>query len=199
MTVPILILAGGSSTRMGERNKLLESVEGQPLLRLQAWRALKASREVSVLIRPGQPALKRAVAGLPIRLMTVNEAFEGMGGSIRAGTRAHLRHKCFLMMLADLVDIEANDMRQVINARATEHGPWAWRGATEDGTPGHPILFEQQIYADLLNLRGDDGGKHVMEKHADKVRLIPLLGKRARTDLDTVEEWDAWRAQKDEA
>ncbi len=178
---------------MGARDKLLELVDGQPLLRLQAWRALKASREVTVLIRPGQPALKRAVAGLPVRLMTVTEAFEGMGGSIRAGTRAHLRHKCFLMVLADLVEIEATDMRDVIAARSTEHGPWVWRGATEDGKPGHPILFEQAIYADLLNLRGEDGGKSLMERHADKVHLVPLPDQRARRDLDTPEEWAAWR------
>ena len=198
MTVPILILAGGSSTRMGDRNKLLEIVEGQPLLRLQAWRALKASRDVTVLMRPGQPALKRAIAGLPVRLLTASEAIEGIGGSIRVGTRAHLRHKCFLMMLADLVEIEANDMRKVIAARATDHGPWAWRGATEDNKPGHPILFEQSIYADLLNMRGDTGASEILAQHADKVKLVPLPGQRARLDLDTPEDWDAWRASQAE-
>lgn len=196
MTVPILILAGGSSSRMGSRQKLLEPVQGHPLLRLQAWRALKASRDVTVLIRPGQPALKRAVAGLPVKLLTAPEAFEGMGGSIRAGTRSQLRNKCFLMLLADLVEIEASDMRAVITARAKKNGPWIWRGATEDGQPGHPILFERAIYGELLNLRGDQGGKSIMEAHADKVMLIPLPGQRARTDLDTPEDWDAWRASK---
>lgn len=181
---------------MGPRHKLLEDVNGQPLLRLQAWRALKASRDVTVLIRPGMPALKRAVAGLPVRLLVATEAFEGMGGSIRAGTRANLRAKCFLMMPADLVEIEASDMRAVINARATENGPWFWRGATQDGKPGHPILFEASSYAELLNLRGDQGGAEIMQRHPDKVQLVPLPGQRARTDLDTPEEWDHWRAEQ---
>src|SRR6056297_1571337 len=154
MTVPILILAGGTSSRMGSRNKLLERVGGQPLLRLQAWRALKASREVSVLIRPGQPLLKQALSGLNLRLIVAPEAYEGMGGSIRAGTRAHLRSKCFLLMLADLIDIEASDMRAVMQARNIDSSPLIWRGATEDGRPGN----------------------------------------RARQDLDTQAEWDAWRA-----
>ncbi len=193
MSVPILILAGGASTRMGSRHKLLESINGQSLLRLQAWRAMKASREVTVLIRPGQPALKRALAGLPIKILVANEAFEGMGGSIRAGTRAHLRAKCFLMLLADLVEIEASDMRSVMTARATENGPWIWRGATADGKPGHPILFEHHVYSDLLNLRGDTGGQSVIDANPEKVRLVPLEGDRARCDLDTPEDWDAWR------
>ena len=196
MTVPILILAGGASVRMGARHKLLEEVQGQPLLRLQAWRALKASREVTVLIRPGQPQIKRALAGLPVRILTAPEAFEGMGGSIRAGTRAHLRAKCFLMMLADLVEIEASDLRKLIAARSTESGPWIWRGATEDGRAGHPILFERAVYGELLNSRGDVGARNVLEMHPDRVRLVPLEGNRAVTDLDTEEDWDAWRAQQ---
>ena len=194
MTVPILILAGGKSARMGSRNKLLEEVHGQPLLRLQAWRALKASRDVSVLIRPGQPALKQALAGLNVRIISAPEAYEGMGGSIRAGTRAHLRSKCFLLMLADLVEIEASDLRAVMQARAMTSGPYIWRGATQDGRAGHPILFEHTVYGDLLNLRQDDGGRSVIAAHQDHVHLVPLPKQRARLDLDTPEEWDKWHA-----
>lgn len=197
MTVPILILAGGASSRMGSRDKLTETVGGQPLLRLQAWRALKASREVTVLIRPGRPDLQRALAGLPLRIITQSEAQEGIGGSIRAGTRAHLRARCFLLMLADLVAIEASDLRTVIAARNTANGPLIWRGATADGKPGHPVLFEHGVYGDLLNLRGDVGAQAVMEKHKNRIRLVPLPGDRARFDLDTPEDWEGWRASQD--
>lgn len=195
MTVPILILAGGASSRMGSRHKLLEEVQGQPLLRLQAWRALKASREVTVLLRPGQPELRRALAGLPVRIVVANEAFEGMGGSIRAGTRSLLRARCFVLMLADLVEIEAQDLRTLILARSKANGPWIWRGATADGRPGHPILFENAVYGELLNCRGDRGAQAVLDAHADKVRLVPLTGDHAITDLDSPEDWAAWRAQ----
>jgi len=196
MTVPILILAGGNSSRMGSRHKLLEEVHGQPLLRLQVWRALKASRDVSVLIRPGMPLLKKALSGLNVKIITAPEAYEGMGGSIRAGTRAHLRAKCFLMLPADLVEIEAADMRTVIAARGTSSGVWILRGATEDGKPGHPIMFDHMVYGDLLNLRGDTGGQEVMQQHKKRVHLVPLPGNRARLDLDTPEDWDRWRAKQ---
>lgn len=197
MTVPILILAGGSSSRMGSRHKLLETVQGQPLLRLQAWRALKTSREVTVLIRPGQPALKRAVAGLPITLITAPEAIEGMGGSLRAGTMAHLRAKCFLMLLADMVDIEAQDMRALVAARSrSKNSVHIWQATTQDGKPGNPILFDRAVYGDLLNLRGDKGARHVLEKYTDQLSYVPLLGNRARLDLDTPEDWEKWRLQQ---
>lgn len=196
MTVPVLILAGGASTRMGARNKLLEPAFGQPLIRLQAWRALKASRDVSVLVRPDQPEIANALTGLDVSIIIASEAVEGIGGSIRAGTRSFLRQPCFLLMLADLVEIEASDLRKVMNASAIESGPRIWRGATEDGKPGHPILFERHVYDDLLKLSGDNGGKSVIEMYRDQTRLVNLPGQRARFDLDTPEAWDAWHTTR---
>lgn len=195
MTVPILILAGGSSSRMGARHKLLETVHGQPLLRLQAWRALKTSRDVTVLIRPDQPALEHVLEGLPVTILTANEAIEGMGGSLRAGTMAHLRDKCFLMLLADLVEIEANDMRALITARTkNESAAHIWQATTEDGKPGNPILFDRAVYGDLLDLHGDIGARKLLQLHKDELTYVPLPGQRARMDLDTPEDWAAWRA-----
>lgn len=194
MTTPVLILAGGSSSRMAPRNKLLENVDGQPLLRLQAWRALKASRDVTVLLRPNQPALKTALDGLPVRILTANEALEGMGGSIRAGTRSLQNAPCFLMLLADLVDIEAEDMRRVMSAREAKTGAVAWRGTTEDGKPGHPILFDSALYPELMELSGDQGAKAVLSRYADQIVDVPLPGQRARTDLDSPDDWLLWRS-----
>lgn len=194
MTTPVLILAGGSSSRMAPRNKLLENVDGHPLLRLQAWRALKASRDVTVLLRPNQPALKTALDGLPVRILTANEALEGMGGSIRAGTRSLQNAPCFLMLLADLVDIEAEDMRRVMSAREAKTGAVAWRGTTEDGKPGHPILFDSALYPELMELSGDQGAKAVLSCYADQIVDVPLPGQRARTDLDSPDDWLLWRS-----
>ena len=196
MSVPILILAGGASRRMGARDKLLEPVHGQPLLRLQAWRALKVSPAVSVLIRPDRPDLESALEGLNVRIIRADESEEGIGGSIRAGTRAHLDQSCFLLMLADLVDIDSSDLRAVIGARNLSPGPMIWRGATTDGKPGHPILFEQPVFEDLLQLQGDTGGETIMAKHAGNINLVALPGAKARRDLDTPQDWDNWRAEQ---
>ena len=67
-------------------------------------------------------------------------------------------------------------------------------GATEDGRPGHPILFDHNLFGELLNMRGDMGAKSVIDAHKDRLRLVPLPGNRALTDLDTPEDWAAWRA-----
>jgi molybdenum cofactor cytidylyltransferase len=194
MSVPILVLAGGASRRMGARDKLLEPVRGAPLLRIQAERALQASDDVTVLLRPEREAHVAALAGLPVQMLTAPEAIEGMGGSIRAGT-AHLSNRpYFLLMLADLVEIETADLQTVIAARKAQPKAWIWRGASEGFKPGHPILFDRRVFPDLRELGQDKGGAAILKRHKDKVHLVPLPGQRALLDLDTPEAWEAWRA-----
>ena len=49
---PILILAAGQSRRMRGRDKLMEVVEGQPLIRRQAEMALPDPQEFEALFDP---------------------------------------------------------------------------------------------------------------------------------------------------
>lgn len=194
--IPILILAGGASARMGARDKLTEDVDGLPLLRRQALRALKVSDHVAILLRPGNESARATIADLPLTILQPADALEGMGGSLRAGTRALQDHPAFLLLLADLVDITPEDMRRILTARETHQEAHIWRGTTEDGAPGHPILFDRTTYPDLLKLSRDDGGRAVIKAHAAHVHPVPLPGERARRDLDSPADWAAWRAEQ---
>ena len=43
----------------------------------------------------------------------------------------------------------------------------------------------------FTKLTGDDGGRSVLRD--ESVTLVPLSNNRATRDLDTPEDWDAWR------
>ena len=68
------------------------------------------------------------------------------------------------------------------------------RGTAEDGTPGHPVLFPRDCFPALLALSGDMGAKAVLAANIPRVRDVPLPGRRALTDLDTPEAWQAWES-----
>lgn len=181
---------------MGSRDKLLEKVDGIPLLRLIAERALKVSDDVHVLLRPGFNARRKALEGLEIRTFVAPEALEGMNGSLRAATAHMAKHDAYLLMLGDLPEITAENMQTVLDARAGQPDNVIWRGATEDGTPGHPILLSRPVYGALLQISGDGGGRTALKPFKDQTCLVPLPGTRARCDLDTPEDWAAWRAAR---
>jgi hypothetical protein len=89
MTPPaILLLAAGSSSRMRGADKLLERVDGVPLLLRQARVALAAGVPVIVTLPGDRPARTAALAGLDLVTVPVPDAALGLSASIRAGVRA---------------------------------------------------------------------------------------------------------------
>lgn len=196
MSIVILIPAAGASSRMGGRDKLMEDVGGTPLLARQVSRAMAARLPVYVTTRADRPARMAALKTLPetgLRLVPVNDPDEGLAASIRAGVAALPENTEGLMvLLPDLPDIGTSDIMAMI--AAFEEAPHrALRATTEDGRPGHPVILPERTFATLAGLHGDAGAGALLR--ADTPRLFPLTGQRAITDLDTPQDWAAWRAR----
>jgi CTP:molybdopterin cytidylyltransferase MocA len=186
----ILVLAAGASRRMQGRDKMLEEVEGEPLLRLMARRAVKSGVPVRVVLGPDQDARRSVLDGLEVETVEA-EGSDGMAASIRAGV-AGLRGPV-LILLADMPDITAGDIYLMVSLHP--QAPDAiLRAATADGRPGHPVLFPADLLPDLARLSGDEGARGVLKRHGARVTLLPLKDDRAAVDLDTPEAWAAWRA-----
>ena len=191
--IPVLILAAGQSSRMRGRDKLLEQAHGLPLLRHSALIALQAQiGPVHVALPPAPHPRYDALQDLDLTPVPVPDADQGMTASLRAGLRALPDCAAFMLMLADLPDLTAHDLRLVAEASSAAPDCAIWRGATAQGAPGHPVVFGAVLIPELLALSGDDGARAVVKRHQSRLQLVPLPGTRARTDLDTPEAWAAW-------
>lgn len=198
--VPILILAAGQSSRMRGSDKLAEEIGGVPLLRLQALRALGTGAPVFVALPAIDHPRCRFLDGLPVTRVIVPDAQQGMGVTLREVVAALPLCDAFLIMLADLVALDTGDLLTVLGARHDFPDDDVWRGATQTGKPGHPILFDAAMRPAFARLTGDQGGGILLKDPNVRVRSINLPGARALLDLDTPEAWAAWRlAQTDPA
>lgn len=192
--VLILIPAAGASARMRGADKLLEPVGGESALHRAARVARSTGAKVVVTLPDGGPhaAPRRAeLGGLDIRALPVRDAHEGMAASLRAGTAAAGSAMGLMVVLPDMPDVTADDLRALISAFSVAPTRVV-RAAAADGRPGHPVIFPRRLFAELSVVTGDVGGRRVLEGEA--VTLVPLPGTRAVTDLDTPEDWAAWRA-----
>ena len=55
------------------------------------------------------------------------------------------------------------------------------------------MIVPARLLPEMAALRGDTGARALMQSHP--VRHVALPGRRAVTDLDTPEDWAAWRAR----
>lgn len=195
--IAIILPAAGASSRMRGRDKLTEIVEGIPLLRRQAERAIATGAHVCVTLPDYDHPRAKVLAGLPVQLVAVPDNDHGMSSSIRRGIGMLPRGIVAAIILpADMPDLEANDISILINGfRATPY-PMLQQATAEDGTPGHPVLFPADCFMALQQLTGDQGAREILKTNKHRLRQVALPGVRALTDLDTPEAWEEWEAAR---
>ena len=186
--IATLLLAAGQSSRMRGGDKLLEIVDGKPVLGLLAARALTLGPTfvtVPALNHPRRKVLPNAAQVVAVQGQ--------MSDSIKAGIMALPDTTSGVMILpADMPDITAQDMA-AIHAAARASDALIVRAATEDGRAGHPIYFAATLFHLFDTLSEDRGAFRLAKGYEDQTLLVPLRGDRARLDLDTPEDWAAYR------
>ncbi|MEX0301234.1 MAG: NTP transferase domain-containing protein [Leisingera sp.] len=190
--IAILLLAAGASSRMKGRDKLMEDVSGQPLLSLMCRRAALTGLPVYVTL-PSSAHPRASATGTAVPV-PVPDAQDGMSASIRRGVAALPPETEAVMILpADMPEIETQDMLHLVAHFRGETSP-ILRATAEDGTAGHPVLFPRRCFEALRTLTGDQGARSILK--SETVQTVPLPGRHALTDLDTPEDWAAWRGSR---
>lgn len=186
-----LVLAAGTSSRMGGTNKLLAEMDGIALVR-RAVNAALASRCSSVQVVTGHQgdAIESALAGLDVRCLRNPAYASGMASSLRTGLHA-------LPAEADAVVIVLGDMPQVsaalIDALITAWDPQDPRIVvpTRAGRRGNPILWPKAMVGEMASVEGDVGARALLERHADRVHRVEWKDDAIFTDVDTLQALDA--------
>jgi len=192
--IAILILAAGASSRMGDVDKLTQDANGKPLLARVIERACATSLPVFVTL----PDLSHPRASLAritdATLIAVPDWRSGMSASIKAGIAALPVNTPGVMILpGDMPDLTTTNLQAVAHTAQT-HPASIIRATTPDGTAGHPVVFPNDLFDQLLCLTGDQGARAVIRAHQQRLHPHIIPGTRALTDLDTPQDWVNWRA-----
>lgn len=180
---------------MGGRDKLLEDIDGVPLLRERAITCLNAAVDaVRVVLPPDRPERRQALSGLNVEIV-VNEA-SGLGLSHSLSVGLHgLTADAALIVLADMPDLTTTHLDKIVAAAKAHPLAKALRGADQNGKPGHPVMIRKALFSEMAQLKGDTGAQPVLRRHKAATVLVPI-GPAALRDLDTPEDWTEWRTRR---
>ena len=194
MTRAILLLAAGASSRMRGRDKLVEDVDGKPLLRLMAERALEVCAQVFVTLPENSPLRSNALDGLKVTRVEVPNAKEGLSASIKTGISAIGSQSDLMILPADLPEVTANDLAKAWRCFDQNGGEKVVRCVDNAGQAGHPVVLPGFFLVRLMALTGDQGAAPLIHSHG--FVPCPLPDDHATTDLDTPEDWQDWRRKR---
>jgi len=54
---------------------------------------------------------------------------------------------------------------------------------------GHPVIFHKRYRKELMNLRGDVGGRTVVDRHPEEVKVVPVKSEGVVKDVDTWQDY----------
>jgi molybdenum cofactor cytidylyltransferase len=181
-----LLLAAGASRRFGSDKRQHRLPDGTPMVLAAARRLLAACPLSITVVRPGDDELAAMLAEAGLRVTECADAAFGMGHSLAAGVAATFSATpdagCWLVALADMPAIAPESYAAVL---AALHGGAPLARPTHNGHPGHPVGFAVRFRDDLLALRGDQGGKAIIDAHRDLLTLCPVNDPGVLIDIDT--------------
>jgi molybdenum cofactor cytidylyltransferase len=197
--IAAIVLAAGLSSRMGS-NKLLEPVDGKPLVRHAVEAALgSAASPVLVVTGNNSGAVREAVAPLTPQFVDNPDFSKGLSTSLKHGLR-FLPDDCdgALILLADMPGVTAAVLDKLIAA----FDPAEDRAicvATRHGRRGNPVLWSRRFFPEMLAIEGDVGARHLIAQNADLVCEVEADDDGPLTDIDTPEMLRAYMATRETA
>ncbi len=191
LIISAILLGAGESKRMGV-NKL-SLPWGRKTILEHCFETLLRSKvqEVVIVLSHRNKEIKNLFQGPKVKVVVNPYSKRGMSTSIRKGLEAiHPRSDGILVALGDQPFLK----RRTINAliRAFDQGREGIIIPSFQGKNGHPVIFHRRYKKELLNLKGDVGGRSVIEKHPEDVRVVPIKSQGVVKDVDT---WQDYRRE----
>ena len=193
MTIAIVLLAAGASSRMQGADKMLVPIGDRPLLAAMAERALATGLPVGITLPVPGIERRAALEGLNYTAIDVEDARKGMSASIRCAVQKFSAFSGIMILPADMPGITTQDMQKLLDAAQPHTSDQIVRATDHNGRPGHPVLFAKDHFPALLALSGDQGAKSIIAANQQNITDVALPGDAALLDLDTPEDWDTWQ------
>ena len=180
-----VLLAAGTSSRMGKANKLLLPLKGKPIL-CHCVEALQDSKVEEIIVVTGhEEALVRSVLedyNANITIVHNSNFKEGMTSSIQRGIATCSKAtQGFMICLGDMPFLRTSDYNRLLAAFKKENQIIApYFGQRR----GNPILFGAHYKTALLNHTQSNGCKAILKIQSKQIVPVPFDQEQLFQDID---------------
>jgi molybdenum cofactor cytidylyltransferase len=184
-----IVLAAGGAHRYGAPKQLL-MWQGEPLVRRSARMALKAGLSpVVVVLGAHSEEVQAAVADLKVDLVCNPNWESGQSSSLQAGLQVlPAETGSAMFLLVDQPHITAALLQGLVERHAQTLAPAA--APRVAGRRANPILFDRSMFAELMAIRGDIGGRVIFEAlDPDSIAWLTWEDPDLLFDIDAPEDY----------
>ncbi|MED2974845.1 nucleotidyltransferase family protein [Fictibacillus sp. B-59209] len=182
-------MGAGKSERMGTPKMMLRYQE-KTLIRHVIDAALDSDvDDVVVVINPEVEGLlaEATVAGVN-KIFLNNHSNKGLSSSVKSGLYVlPAEVEAAIFLLGDQPLISSREINLLLEDFHADHEHFIYQ-SSYIGKRGHPVLFHRRMFNRLLEIKGDKGGRDLVKKNTDQVKVIEM-GKNYPFDIDTIADY----------
>jgi molybdenum cofactor cytidylyltransferase len=188
--IGVVLLAAGASTRLGRPKQLLPYNGGSLLQHtLQVALAFNSQRVV-VVLGANADTVQHEIKQHNVHVIVNAEWEEGMASSIRCGIKTLVNFysavEGVILMVCDQPFVTASLFNEMVAAHQKTGKVIV--ACSYENTFGPPVFFHCSLFEELLQLKGNEGARGVIRKHANAVEVIPFPD--GKYDVDTEMDYE---------
>jgi len=189
--ISAILLAAGQAERMGQLKQLMPFGKSTIIEQTVDNLVSSAVDEIIVVVGYRAEEVTKTLAAKPIKLAINPDYEQGMSASIIAGLKCiNSQAQAILIALGDQPFIDKQTINRLIE-EFYKHN----KGIvlpTYQGRRGHPIIFAVKYKEDLLKLKGDVGGRELIEDNPDDVLEIAVDSEGVIADINTLNDYQTY-------
>jgi molybdenum cofactor cytidylyltransferase len=186
--ISAILLAAGESNRMGQPKQLMPFGHSTIVERTLDNLLNSTVSETIVVLGYKDDEIRKTIASKPVKIAINPDYQQGMSTSIIAGLKQiDKRARAVLIALSDQPFVDSQIITSLVQAFIANK-----RGIiipVYQGRRGNPVIFAIKYKGELLNLKGDVGGREIIKLHPDDVLEVAVNCEGVLLDIDTMENY----------
>lgn len=186
--ISLILLAAGESSRLGTPKQLL-MFKGNNLMQHTIDMTLTLGMDTFIVLGAYGEKIQKQVKTYDAKIVENEEWNEGLASSIRKGLEGVLSSnpdtEAVILVLCDQPFLSAEILRQILEKYHDTGLPIIHCHYGEASGP--PTLFHRSMFPYLLELKGGQGAKKVVDRFPDQVAFIDFP--KGSLDIDTPEDY----------
>lgn len=189
--VSAIVLAAGSSRRMGRSKQLLPLGPSSVIRHCLDSIVDSGLRDIVIVLGVDCAGMADAISGMPVRPVVNADPRSDMAGSVRLGLRQVAPASTgVLICLADHPLVSSETVTGLVNAHRSS--PDSILIPLYQGRRGHPTLFPRKAIDDIFTA---ETLRDVIVSRAGSVRTVDVDDEGVVLDLDTPEDYERIRGR----
>jgi molybdenum cofactor cytidylyltransferase len=188
--VSAVILAAGTSSRMGKTKQLLALGESTVLAQTLAHVQAAAFQEIILVLGASAEEIRGQLPSLEDLKIVLNPAHQqGIASSLQAGLSAvDPNSDAALIILGDQPFIRPQTLHRIVEEYRRSQAQIVI--PTHQGQRGNPVLLDRSVFAEVMALEGDVGSRAIFARHLDRIVNVEVEDDGVLLDLDDPADYE---------